>query len=55
MEAIYAEGEGGGAQSEMFFLKVEIRYLGEITYGSRKVLLPRMQIIFFQTECDVCE
>ena len=49
------EGIGGGAQSELFFLKVEIRYLGEISYCSRNVLLPKMQIIFFETGCHVTE
>ena len=37
MEVICAEGEGGGAQNEMFFFKVEIRYLSEITYCRRNV------------------
>ena len=55
MEVICAEGEGGGAQSEMFFFKVEIRYLSEISYCRRNVLLPKMRIIFLQTECDVTE
>ena len=42
MEAICAEGEGGGAQSEMLFLKLEIRYKSEISYFTRNVLPPKM-------------
>ena len=42
MEPIFVEGEGGGAQSEMFFLKVQIRYKSEISYFTRNVLPPKM-------------
>ena len=53
MEPIFVEGEEWGAQSEMLFLKVEIKYLSEMSYISRNVLLAKVQIIFFHTECHV--
>ena len=53
MEPICVEGEGRGAQSEMFFFKVEIRYLSEISFCRRNVLQPKMQINILQTEYDV--